>query len=168
MAGQLNFIPPYRDLFLNSDGFLSRQWEWFVRTLWERLDPLGVERSFTIENNKSAHTDIAGLSFSSKSVSQAIIEFLVQRVTTGSGAVEYVESGILIATYNPTSDDWNLVSVSANTPDNSGVDFFITSSGQVQYTSSNINTGTPSISSLFYRVRTLAGKNHQYSAVSKK
>lgn len=158
-----SFAVPWRDKVVDQMGMLSYRWQWFFNSLFERLYPLGVERSFDIANNQAAAADVTGLKFDKRGVSQAIIEFLVQRVTTGAGAVELIESGILIVTYNPTSEDWNLQAVSANTPDNSGVDFTITSSGQVQYTSSN-ETGTASISKLFYRSRTLAGKNTQYSA----
>jgi hypothetical protein len=136
----------------------------FFRAIWERLSALGSEQTFKIENNKSSATDVTVLKFDSRGISQAVIEYLIQRITTGDDAVELLESGILIAVYKPTSDSWALVEVDVDHPSDSGVTFSITSSGQIQYTSSDV-AGTPEISRLVYRVRTLAGKHNSYSQV---
>lgn len=161
-ATQTGFSFPIRDKLLDGQ-FLNSPWEWFFRQIYERLHALGDERSFEIANNQASAADISGLKFSSRDLSQAVVEFLVTRVTTGGGATELVESGLFIVAYKPTSDAWAINLVNINSPQNSGVDFTITAAGQVQYTSSNI-TGTASISRMFYRVRTLGGKNHRYSS----
>lgn len=159
---QTSFRVPLADKLSTITGFVSQPWEIFFRALSEMLLPLGAERAFELTNNQSVAADIVGLKFNRRSVSQAVVEFLVQRVTTSTGATELVESGSFILTYNPTADDWNISLTNINTPDNSGVDFTVTTAGQVQYTSSNI-TGVHSISRVVWRARTLAAKNSIYS-----
>lgn len=107
--------------------------------------------------------EVEGLGFDYRQVTSAVVEYLVQRVTTGAGATELIESGIFIVSYLPTSNSWSLHSVSADNPHDSGVTFTISSEGQVQCQSSAI-TGTDSISRMFWRARTLGGKNHQFSS----
>lgn len=160
---QDSFDVPYRDPVVDSGGMLSVVWTQFFRAFFERLMPLGSERSFTLANNQAAPADVVGLSFSSRAVSQAVVEFLVQRVTTDTGAIEKIETGSFTLSYNPTANDWNIALTQINLPDNSGVDFTVTAAGQVQYTSTN-ETGTPSISRVIWRSRVLAGKSAQYSS----
>lgn len=153
---------PFRDRVVDAAAILTETWSQFMRSIYDRLYPLGVEKSFTIVNNQVLAADIEGLQVTSRAVSQAVVEFLVQRVTTGTGAVELIEAGSFILSYNPTANDWNISLTTINVPDNSGVDFTVDSSGQVQYTSTSVG-GTASISKMFWRMRTLAGKNAQYS-----
>lgn len=108
--------------------------------------------------------DITDLKFNFKRVSQATIDFLIQRVTTSTGATELIETGIFVVSYNPTSDDWSLTIIGTPGPDDSGVDLSIDSNGQVQYISSSI-TGTASISKITWRARTLSAKHSTYSSV---
>jgi hypothetical protein len=161
------FEVPYKDPIEDGSGILSRAWEWFFRSVWERLYPLGLEQSFTLANNQASQADVTGMKFSFQGVTQVVVDFLIQRVTTGTGAVELIESGFFILSYRPSIDGWALNLVEINNPDNSGVDFFCISTGQVQYTSTNI-TGTPSISKLYWRARTLGGKNQQFSSIGKR
>jgi len=158
-----SFTVPLRDKLLDGDS-ITAPWEWFFRKVWERLNPLGEERSFPIVNNQASAANIDGLKFDSRYVAQALVEFLVVRVTTGTGATELVESGLFIVVFKPTSNAWAINLVNINSPQNSGVDFTVTSAGQARYTSSNI-TGTASISTLHYRVRTLSGKHSSYSSM---
>jgi len=146
-----------------ADGLMSRAWEYFFREISERVYPLGKEKQFSIKNAQSSAANIEGLKFDNRRYTQAIVEYLVQRVTTGTGATELIESGNFIVTYNPSAKTWNIDKHNINSPENSGVDFSINSDGQVQYTSTDIS-GDASISSLHFRVRTLSGKNVQYSA----
>lgn len=157
-----SFEVPYRDALNDERGFLARTWDWFFREVQRRLYALGDEKQFTIVNNQSTPADVTGLRFNKGGVSQAVFEYLIQRVTTGGSAIELIESGILIFVYRPTDDDWEIVVVNEEMPDDAGVDFTVTTDGQVQYTSSN-ESGNASISTLFYRARTIAGKNTQYS-----
>lgn len=157
-----SFDIPYREPVVNRSFLLTRAWEWFFRSVYTRLYALGIERSFALANNISTPTDIIGARFDKRGVTQAVVEYMIQRVTTGVGAIEKIESGILIFVYRPTSLDWDIVVVSEETPDDAGINFSITADGQVQYTSTN-ETGTPLISNLFWRARTLGGKNQLYS-----
>lgn len=154
---------PYNDRAVDKEGFLSNVWTSFWQSLYDRIYPLGVETSFTLANNQSSPADVVGLKVNSRAVSMAIVEFLVQRVTTGGSAVETVEAGSFILSYNPTAEDWNISLTHINAPDNSGVDFTVTAAGQVRYTSTNIG-GDPSISRIVWRMRTLAAKSTQYSS----
>jgi hypothetical protein len=167
MAGRsFNFEVPINDSLTQGSGLISRPWEGFFRFVQKALLPLGIERAFALANNQSTFTPIEGLAFTALSVSQATVDFLIQRVTIGAGAVELIESGSFIAVYKPGSDSWSLFYPGTTGPSDSGVDFSITSAGQVQYTSSNI-TGTPSISKITFRARTLGAKNSQYSAAGR-
>lgn len=157
------FDAPYKDPVIAEGGMLSTAWTWFYKALVERIYPLGIEKSFTIANNQSAAADIEGMKVNSRGVSQAVVEFLVQRVTTDTDAVELIESGHFLLTFNPTSNTWTLYQPNPNQPEDSGVTFTVTSDGQVQYTSTEI-AGTPSISRVVWRMRTLAAKSATYSS----
>ena len=218
-----SFNIPYRDKLLGQNGLLSSKWEFFFRSLWDRINPLGLEKSFEIVNNVNAKTfsaasvDTSGdfitklshgfytglvgqmttdgtlptgisgstdyyvikasestfklatsealatagtaiditaqgsgnhtftprgkvtdMVFDKRGVSAVFVDFLIQRVTTSTGAVETIEAGSFMATYNPTSDDWNLGFIGTPGPDDTGVDLSISSSGQVEYTSTSI------------------------------
>lgn len=111
--------------------------------------------------------DITDLKFNLRGVSQATVDFLIQRVTTSGGATELIESGMFVVSYNPTSADWSLTMIGTPGPDDSGIDFSIDSNGQVQYVSTSI-TGTASISKITWRSRTLGAKNSLYSSVGAK
>lgn len=165
-APQVSFEAPIRDPISDATGMISRHWEIFFRFLQQIIDPLGVEKFFAIVNNQSTAVDVVGLQLSSKAISQAIIEYLVQRVTTGAGAVELIESGVLHAVYKPTTNAWAMFLMGTPGPSSSGVTFTVNAIGQIKYTSTNV-TGAASISKLTYRVRSLAGKNSKYSAIGK-
>lgn len=151
-----------RDAISDENGILTVAWQQFFAYLRNLVDPLGDERFSDIVNNQASAANIDGLSFDYRVVSQGIIEFLVQRVTTGAGAVEIISSGVIHAVYKPTSATWALKIPWTAGPSASGLTFSITSDGQVQYTSTN-ETGTASISKITYRVRTLGAKNAKYS-----
>jgi hypothetical protein len=158
-----SFDVPYRDRLVERGGFLTNTWQGLFRTLFDRVYPLGSERQFTLENNQSTPAAITELKVNSRAVSQATIDYLIQRVTTGGSAVQLIESGVFVLTYNPTDSDWNIHVINEELPDDAGVDFTVDEDGQVKYTSTDI-TGTPSISRIIWRMRTLAGKSAQYSS----
>lgn len=162
-----SFEAPHRSPVVSKSGLLTNDWTWFIRRVWERLYALGNEKSFDIVNNQSSAANVTGLVFNKRGVSAAKVYYLIQRVTTGGGAIEKIESGLLFCTYNPTSEDWDISVINDNSPDNTGVTFSITSSGQVQYTSAN-EGGTASISKLYWRAETLSGKNILYSEVGRR
>lgn len=159
-----SFDIPYKNTVMESTNLFSKAWEWFFREIYDRLYSLGAEDIFEITNNQSTPANIDGLKFTKTGVSQATVDFLIQRITTSTGATELVESGIFVVSYNPTSADWSLTMIGTPGPDDSGVDFSIDATGQVKYASSSI-TGTASISRVIWRARTLAGKHSSYSQV---
>lgn len=108
--------------------------------------------------------NIEGLLVNNKGVSSGVFEYLVQRVTTGGGATELIENGAYTFNWRPTSETWDLDVIYENQPDNAGVAWFINDDGQFQYQTTSI-TGTASISKLYFKLRTLSGKNIQYSQV---
>lgn len=108
--------------------------------------------------------NIDEMKFNYKGVSQATVDFLIQRVTISTGATELIESGIFVVSYNPTSADWSLTMIGTPGPDDSGIDFTIDSSGQVQYVSTSI-TGSASISRIVWKARSLSAKHSTYSQI---
>lgn len=94
--------------------------------------------SFNLANNQSSSIDVIGLSFDIGSVLMATIEYYIKRSTDSSN---YSEGGFLLAVYNPVSLtwSWNKYKAGSSGPTSDGVQFSITSSGQVQYTSDNIS-----------------------------
>lgn len=155
MAIQTTLNIPNLEQVVDNKGMLTRIWQNVFRYLQNTLDPLGVEKTFSIENNKAVATNIDGLVFDSSKVSQVFIDYVIQRITTTN---ELVESGILRAVYLPSSISWNLSSVITAGPGASGVTLTIDSTGRIKYTSSNLG-GTPITSTLSVRARTLSGKN---------
>jgi hypothetical protein len=153
---------PLTTQLIDKSGLVSSVWEVFFKSITESLNQLGFEKYFEIANNKASATDISGLQFDKAVVSQVTVEYLVQRITTGGSGVDLIESGIFILVYRPKTDTWAKVDVKIDSPNDSGVTFSVTSTGQVKYTSSNV-AGTASISRLTYRARTLKSKNYQYS-----
>ena len=152
---------PTNEPIIEGDNLVSNLWMSFFRSVYNRLAPIGIENSFPIPNNNLVATDIPGLRFDKRFTSAATVEFLCQRVTS---SVELIEYGEFRASYNPDSEDWNIHFPDINSPENSGIDFTITSAGQIKYTSADI-AGTTVISTLHYKVRKMAGKNSLYSSM---
>lgn len=96
-------------------------------------NPYSIEEtSFTFANNVSTPTDITGLSFSTANVRGFTLTLLVER--GGDGLFEEFEvRGIL----NNPEFDISIESIG----DDSGVNISVDSSGQFQYTSSNLTSG---------------------------
>lgn len=153
----LSFLVPYKDLVLSEDGLISRSWTNFYRTLHQIVDSLGIESYCQLNNNQTSALTIDGLNFNSLNINSVIIDYFIQRVTTGGGATELIETGILYCAFKPTSNTWVLSKPLTAWPNNAGVTFTITASGEVQYTTTNI-TGTESVSKLTYRARSLSAK----------
>lgn len=158
---------PIKEALTKDDGTLAYPWEVFLRNMKETLVPLGVEKNFKLVNNQATPIIVDGLSFNFQQISSASIDFLIQRVTTGTGAVEYVYAGTLDVIYLPNSLSWAVmgVAVLATITAATGVTLSIDADGQIKYATTNI-AGTPSISKLSYRVRTLSAKA-SYSQVGR-
>ena len=95
-----------------------------------------LQTSFSIANLQVAATDVVGLVFNTGSVQSAVVEYSVHRTssTTTGGKTE---SGTMHLNYN-TVDGWLLGQ--GGVIGTSEVIFTITSSGQIQYTSSDIGS----------------------------
>lgn len=87
--------------------------------------------SFTVANNTSSATNVTGLSFSTTTVRSAIIQYNVYRNSSN------FEAGEMHVIYD--GSDWD---ISIYKTGDAGVNFSITSAGQVQYVSSNAAAGT--------------------------
>jgi hypothetical protein len=109
------------------------------------------------------HLLLNNLKLNKSYVSHAIVDFLIQRVTTSTGATELIEHITYAFVYKPTSLSWEKVAIVDNLPDNSGVDIFVLSDGSVYYNATLI-TGTASISKIHYRSRTMGGKSTVFSS----
>jgi len=159
-----SFSLPHADRITSSDGFLSEVWNAFFRAIYDRLFSLGKEESFKLVNNQASWADITGLKFDYNGVSLATVDFLIQRVTTGASAVERIYSGMILVMYLPSSNSWLYTAVATGGDIDHGVSLQVTSAGQFQYKTTN-EVGTPSISKMYWRSRTLAGKNSLYSSM---
>lgn len=157
---------PTKDIVINERGLVSEKWEKYLRQSENRLAALGEEKAFQLVNNQVAAADVEGLSFDKAKVSCAVVHYVIQRVTTGGGATESLETGCFHVVYKPTADSWSLVTMWTPGPDASGITLSITSAGQVQYVSSSI-TGTASISKISWRAQVLAAKHSSYSEVGR-
>lgn len=164
MSRNRSFDPPFNDTVADDSGLLARVWQAFMREMWERLNPLGIELSAELLNNRATSTNISGMKFDYRAVSQVIVEYLVQRITTGGGATDLCESGSFVCTYRPADVSWDLDMIFEAQPDDAGVAFFIGADGQVGYTTSNI-TGDASISRIVWRTRSLRAKHSSYSSM---
>lgn len=154
---------PHRDELTDENGLITQPWQSFFTDVRGSLDPLGVEKSFVLKNNQATPANIDGLTFSSRGVSHATVDYLIQRVTD---VVELIQSGSFHLVYRPLIDDWRIVVIGTPGPDVSGITFSITHKGAVQYISTNI-AGFGSISKITFRARTLGAKNSQYSKVGR-
>lgn len=152
------FEVPYRSQVIDSTSMLSSVWQEFFKRLHIMLSPLGIEKSFPLENN-ATNKDIEGMQFDFKKVNQITVEYLIQRITTAPSATELIQAGVFMVVRKPTAGTWHIVNIGSTGPDAAGITFSMstTTQGQVLYTSTNI-TGTPNISKITYRARTLGAR----------
>lgn len=139
-------------------GVLTHIWITFFREIYERLFSLGKE-GFQAITNGGSNVEITGLKFNYRYVMHVMVIFCIQRQTS---SVNTTESGIFMLTYDPEGATWDLTEVSVDNPDDTGVTFNVTSTGQVRYTASSIG-GTAVLSRVFYRAFTMKGKAQGYS-----
>lgn len=93
--------------------------------------------SFAIQNNVNVATNISGLFFNSGIVRAANVNYAVYRVSDSSPN-GVAESGVLLIDLNetaPIGQKWQLSQIKNG---NGGINFSITDSGQVQYTSTDV------------------------------
>lgn len=94
--------------------------------------------SATLANNQTSATNIPGLSFNVAQVEAVEIDYYITR-TFDSGSTVISERGKILGDYNGTD-----FIISTESSGDTGVDFFVTSGGQFQYTSSDLTNHTSS------------------------
>lgn len=103
-------------------------------------------QSATIANNRTTPASIPGFSFDTSEVVAINAEYIVKR-TTDSPATNLVESGYITGNF-----DGNSWSISQRSNGFSGVEFDITTGGQITYTSSDIS-GTNYVGQISFKAR---------------
>lgn len=103
--------------------------------------------SATLANNQSSAATIPGFLFNAAEVQAISSEFLIIR-TYDSGTTVVTESGTMIGNYDGTD-----FYIALQTVGDSGVEFTITSAGQVQYTSTNLANHVSSV--IRFRAKTI-------------
>lgn len=95
-----------------------------------------LETAFNVANNQSSASDITGLAFNTASVRSAIVEYSIIRISdsTPNGTAE---TGQLHLIYDNLAG-WSIGQ--GGVIGNAGVNFSILSTGQVQYTSTDIGS----------------------------
>ncbi len=154
-------VIPFSDPVVESDRTITRSWQQFFRKIQDVVSYISDEESFTLVNNQSSAADITQLSFDYRFTSQAAIEYLIQRTTT---TTEAVRAGRINVIYLPEANSWNIADVPEVTTGTPGTTFTITSSGQIQYTTTN-QGGTGKLSRIVFRVREIKAKSSLYSVV---
>jgi hypothetical protein len=154
-------LVPYRDEVVDESRMLSINWQIFFRVIQNIVLYLQPENYFDLVNNQAVATDLSPLVFDYRYTSQAIIEYIIQRT---SSSAELIQTGMKMVVYKPRANTWSILEYGTPGPDASGVTFTITSTGQVQYTTTN-QAGTIALSRIIFRVRELQGKSQTYSAV---
>lgn len=96
-------------------------------------------KSATLSNNQSSVANIPGLSFNVAEVEAVEVDYVIKR-TYDSGSSIVVESGKILGNYDGTD-----FVISQENTGNAGVDITVTSSGQFQYTSSDLTNHISSV-----------------------
>ncbi len=91
-----------------------------------------LQTTVTINNNQASAANIAGLLFNTATVRSAVIDYNIYRTTSLN---EVVEAGTLLIMYKSVANEW---SVSQILNGDAEVYFTITTTGQLQYTSSSL------------------------------
>ena len=94
-----------------------------------------LETAFTVDNNIAAATNVTSLAFNTTSVRAAEIDYSIYRAT--DAPTELTETGKMLIVYKNTANTWFLTRTTSG--DDTGVEFTITTTGQIQYTSTDIS-----------------------------
>lgn len=141
----------------DSPGWGQPATDWATQVTIALQDLQGLtdipQKTFTISNNVTSFTDIAGLTFNTGLVRAAFIDYSVYRTSTGSPS-GFSESGNINIVYDNLAapgSKWRIVGGSI--PGNSGVTFTITDAGQFQYKSTDMGAGHSG--NMHFRAKTL-------------
>lgn len=106
-----------------------------TRSLTDLIGPDDIlQTAFDVANNQATLADVTGLAFNAASVRSSVITYSVYRVSDSSPSGN-TETGIMHLVYDNNAG-WALGI--ADVVGNSGVNFDITGTGQIQYTSTDI------------------------------
>lgn len=145
---------PYRDSVADGRGLLSRAWQEFYKYLKIIIDPLGVEKSYTLLNNQAAPVKIPGLRFTNRQL-VSFCDYVIQRITDAS---ESIETGTFKVVYLPDAVDFVLEPDPNAGPDSAGITLSVNSDGEAFYASTNV-AETHEIFKISLRQRYLTGGN---------
>lgn len=139
----VNSIPYQYPVANDSPGWGQAATDWAAQVTLVLNDLKGpndiTQTSFTVQNNISSFTDVAGLSFNTGQVRSASIPYSIYRTATATPS-GFSESGIINIVYDNLAapgSKWSLIQYGMN--GNSGVMFNVTDGGQVQYKSTNMS-----------------------------
>jgi hypothetical protein len=132
-------------------GESATAWAQAVTDVLQSLAGTGdiLQTPANINNNQVVAANVQGLSFDPTQVRAAVVEYSVYRNTTGAGAMELVESGTMYPSYKSVAGTWDMPIVGGQ---EGGIQFTITSGGQIQYTTSSM-TGSNYTGTVRFRAR---------------
>jgi hypothetical protein len=102
--------------------------------------------SFSIANNQSPAANVTNLIFNGASIRSFIVEYSIYRITDSN---ELAQIGRLRGIYKTVANEWLMSDDYSG--ENAGVNFTITTTGQIQYTSTNV-AGTSYVGTLEYDI----------------
>lgn len=105
-------------------------------------------QNYVMTSNVNTNVPIPNLSFPVSAVSGAIVFYGVNRSSTGIGAQQLSQSGLLILNYDPTQSPGNLWQVNdefaASSPSGAQISFSMSDTGQLQFSTTAITGVSPS------------------------
>ena len=154
----VNNIPYEYPIPGDSPGWGQPATDWASEVTLVLNDLLGpndiTETAFSLQNNITSFTNVAGLSFNTGQVRSAVIDYSVYRTSTANPSGN-AESGLITIVYDnlaASGSKWSMTMGPVN--GDAGVIFSILDNGQVQYQSSDINsTGYSGV--MKFRAKTL-------------
>jgi hypothetical protein len=134
-------------------GEEATAWAVAVTAVLQNITGTGdiLQTSASISDSQTTFANISGFNFDPNTVRGAIIEYSIYR---SSSAGEAAEAGQMMIVYKDDAATWDIAQYYAG---NSGVEFQITSAGQVQYKvpAANALGGSGYAGTMKYRARAL-------------
>lgn len=114
--------------------------------------PNDIAQTISPINNTGTLANVIGLFFDPTQVRSAIVEYSIYRASTGGGATELAETGVLYLTYFSVANRWDIANSYGG---NANITFTMTPGGQLQYTATPI-TGTVVSSTIHFSAKAFA------------
>jgi len=124
------------DYYLKQDapgGIYVKQTGSATNTGWVTYDSVQAQLSLTIANGQASALSLSGLLYDFNTYVGVIIAFRLRRKTDSNTLLDV---GELFLAYNDVAANWRIRQF--NSMDSTGVEFSITSGGQVQYVSDTL------------------------------